>query len=139
MKIKIKRLTENAVIPTKAHPTDAGLDLTATSVKVESANIVYGTGLAFEIPEGHVGLIFPRSSNAKKDLLLTNSVGVVDCHYRGEVMFKFRPTNGDPNTYTVGDRIGQLIVMPLPDVELEEVDELSETDRGCGGYGSTGK
>ena len=87
MKVKIKRLNENAVIPAYAHVTDAGLDLTATSKNIEGNRvIIYGTGLAVEIPEGYVGLIFPRSSNSKKNLLLTNSVGVIDSGYRGEIM-----------------------------------------------------
>lgn len=156
MKIRIKKLTENAVIPQKAHATDAGFDLTATSRVVDEYGcIIYGTGLAFEIPEGYVGLLFPRSSNAKKDLTLSNSVGVLDSGYRGEVTFKFKPAlrwdieggicvgeRGNEMTllkYNVGDRIGQLIIMPIPDIEFEEAEELSETDRGVGGYGSSGK
>lgn len=138
MKVRIKRLHENAVIPAKAYPSDAGFDLTAVSVRYdEFGNLVYGTGLAFEIPEGFVGLVFPRSSNFKKDLRLTNSVGVVDSHYRGEVTFKYRPSGG--KIYSVGDRIGQMIIMPYPEIQFEEADELSETDRGRQGYGSSGK
>lgn len=158
MKVKVQRLHPNAVLPAKAHPTDAGFDLVATSIDYDRhGNIVYGTGLAFEIPEGHVGLLFPRSSISKKDLALANAVGVVDSHYRGEVTLKFRPTlrasdkvkylrgtalyggNGICDSYEVGDRIGQLIIMPLPDVLFLETDTLSATDRGTGGYGSTGK
>lgn len=158
MKVKIKKLSENAVIPQYAHNTDAGLDLVATSKKVEDGCIVYGTGLAFEIPKGYVGLIFPRSSLAKKHLTLTNSVGVIDSGYRGEVTFKFRPSMDIRNydgkkiemttsigilemftDYSVGDRIGQLVILPYPKVEFEEVEELSESERGKGGYGSTGK
>lgn len=138
MKIHYKKLADNAVIPTKAHPSDAGCDLTATSVKYDNyGNLVYGTGIALEIPEGFVGLVFPRSSNAKTDLRLTNSVGVIDSHYRGEIFFKFRASGG--KVYQVGDRIGQLIIMPFPTVEFVEVDKLTETDRGEGGYGSTGR
>lgn len=160
MKVKIKKLNPNAVVPTKAHPTDAGFDLTATSRTIdEYGNIVYGTGLAFEIPEGYVGYIFPRSSISKKDVMLTNAVGVIDSGYRGEVMAKFKPTvrafksdherckniifsdlhNNTVTAYNVGDRIAQLIIMPLPKIELEETTELSSTDRGTGGYGSSGK
>lgn len=154
MKVRVKKLCESAIIPTKAHPTDAGMDLVATSMSVDKeGNIVYGTGLAFEIPEGHVGLLFPRSSNAKKTMLLSNSVGVIDSGYRGEVMMKFKPSDtfmefdGHPHKmkatpasiYEVGERIGQLIIIPYPDVVFEEADELSGTDRGDGGYGSTGK
>ncbi len=159
MKVKIKKLTDNAVMPSKAHTTDAGFDLTATSRTVDqNGNIVYGTGLAFEIPEGYAGFIFPRSSISKKGLVLTNSVGVVDSHYRGEVMAKFKAslecwehTDRDGTkcyanmkynwmeAYEVGDRIAQLIIMPYPDIEFEEATELSFTDRGTGAYGSTGR
>lgn len=136
MKVKIKKLSEDAVIPSYAKESDAGLDLTATSVEPEGMNLVYGTGLAFEIPEGHVGLIFPRSSVAKTGLTMRNAVGVLDAGYRGEVKLKFLR---GVKPYKVGDRIGQLIIMPFPKVEFEEVDELSETDRGSGGFGSTNK
>ena len=162
MKVKVKKLNPAAVIPTKAHPTDAGLDLVATSCDIdEDGNIVYGTGLAFEIPEGYVGHIYPRSSICKQDLALSNAVGVIDSHYRGEVMAKFKPTlavnrfvhsDKDDDTYmivrslrrpnsayNIGERIAQLIIMPIPAVEMVEADELSETDRGEGGYGSTGR
>ena len=91
MQVNIKRLNENAVIPTYAKHGDAGMDLTATSKSYDDhGNVVYGTGLAFEIPMGYVGYVFPRSSNAKKDLILSNSVGVIDSGYRGEVIFKFK-------------------------------------------------
>ena len=148
-KIKVKKLCDGAVLPSYAHVSDAGMDLVAVSKEYDSdGNVVYGTGLAFEIPDGYVGLLFPRSSNAKKDLLLSNSVGVLDSGYRGEVTFKFRLF--EPNRigmlehnrgkeYQIGDRIGQMIVLPYPRVEFEEVSELSESDRGTGGYGSTGK
>lgn len=158
MKVRVKKLSENAVLPSKAHKTDAGFDLTATSREIDNnGNIVYGTGLAFEIPEGYVGYIFPRSSISKKDVMLTNAVGVIDAGYRGEVMAKFKPMPIARETYSkidhehmsffkrfgvdykIGERIGQLIIMPLPEIELEEATELSESDRGEGGYGSTGK
>ena len=154
MKVRVKKLCDAAVIPCKAHRTDAGMDLVATSMSVDKeGNIVYGTGLAFEIPEGHVGLLFPRSSNAKKTLLLSNSVGVIDSGYRGEVLVKFKPSDtfleydGYPHKmkttptgcYEVGERIGQIIIMPYPDVVFEESEELSDTERGDGGYGSSGK
>jgi len=142
MEVKIKKLHLDAVIPAYSKPGDAGLDLTATSIHDDSYdNIVYGTGLAIEIPEGYVGLLYPRSSNSKTDLYLTNHVGVIDSGYRGEIMFKFRPINGivDAYIYAVGDRIGQLIIMPYPSIKFVETDELSDSDRGNGGYGSTGK
>lgn len=151
MKVKIKKLEPSAVVPFKAHPDDAGFDLVATSKEFdEQGNVVYGTGLAFEIPVGFMGLLFPRSSNAKKDLFLTNSVGVVDSGYRGEVTFKFKPSlvfyEGQPtrvysahHQYEVGDKVGQLIIIPYPEVEFVITDKLSETERGAGGYGSSGK
>lgn len=141
MKVKIKRLRDDAKLPQYAHDTDAGLDLTAVYREVDDfGNIVYGTGLAFEIPVGYVGLLFPRSSNAKKDLRLTNAVGVLDSGFRGEVTFKYRPTKErGSKCYHIGDRIGQLIIIPYPKIEFEEVDKLSESDRGEGGYGSTGE
>lgn len=139
MKVKIEKLHPKAVVPKYAHDTDAGLDLVATTRCLDfDGNVVYGTGLAFEIPEGYVGLIFPRSSNAKKSLLLSNSVGVIDSGYRGEVTFKFKRTGNKEEYYNVGDRIGQMIILPYPKIEFEEVDELSESERGAGGYGSTG-
>lgn len=160
MKVKIKKLNPNAVIPSYALDGDAGMDLTAVSkTEDEYGNIVYGTGLAFEIPKGCVGLLFPRSSNAKKDLALSNAVGVLDSTYRGEVTLKFKrqlkivekeidrtaysnivESDFDQYaSYECGDRIGQIIIFPYPTIEFEEVDELSETERGRGGFGSTGK
>lgn len=145
MQVNIKRLHKDAVIPSYAKHGDAGMDLTATSKEYdENGNVVYGTGLAFEIPFGYVGYVFPRSSNAKKDLILSNSVGVIDSGYRGEVIFKFKMTCGfiDNNhgcDYSIGDRIGQIIIMPVPHIEFNEVEELSSTDRGTGGFGSTDK
>lgn len=144
MEVKIKKLNPNAVLPKKAHPTDAGFDLVAVSKEYKNGCAVFGTGLAFEIPVGYVGLVFPRSSIANTCMSLTNAVGCIDAGYRGEVMAKFKGTvNYDcveeyGKEYSVGDRIGQLIIMPIPDVEFVEADELSETDRGTGGYGSSG-
>ena len=155
MKVKIKKLHPDAVIPSYAKPGDAGMDLVAVSRYLdEFGNMVYGTGLAFEIPEGYVGLVFPRSSISKKGLQLTNSVGVIDSGYRGEVTAKFKPSNihfkvegknvcvftpNDGNMYGEGDRVAQMIIIPYPQIEFEEVDDLSETERGTGGYGSTGR
>ena len=140
MKVKIKKLVENAVIPTYAKKGDAGMDLTATSKTYdEQGNVVYGTGIAVEIPNGYVGLVFPRSSICKTDLLLTNSVGVIDSGYRGEIMAKFAYVHMLNKKYEIGDRIAQLIIMPYPIIEFVESEELSETERGDGGYGSSGK
>ena len=142
MQVRVKKLHEDAVIPAYGKPGDAGMDLTATSIAKDSyGNVVYGTGLAIEIPIGYVGLIFPRSSNSKTDLYLTNHVGVVDSGYRGEIMFKFRanPSLINAVIYQVGDRVGQLIIIPYPQIELTESTELSDSERGDGGFGSTGK
>ena len=137
MKIRMKKLHLDAVIPRYAKPGDAGMDLTAVWMNQEMDLVTYGTGLAVEIPDGYVGLLFPRSSIYKTKMSLTNAVGVIDSGYRGEIMMKFKMTDNRV-MYEVGDRIGQLVIMPYPKVEFEEVDELSETSRGAGGYGSTG-
>ena len=137
MKVKIKRLNDKAILPTKAHATDAGYDLYATSCYYEDGMLHYGIGIAVEIPEGYVGLVFPRSSIANTHLTLSNSVGVIDSGYRGEVMAKFR--KGGTRGYHVGERIAQLIILPYPEVVFEEAEELSESDRGTGGYGSSGR
>ncbi len=142
MKVKIKRLSEQAIIPSYSKVGDAGLDLTATSKKVNDSKtiITYGTSLSLEIPKGHVGLIFPRSSISKYDLQLTNSVGVIDSGYRGEIMLKFAVLEDiqRANIYSIGDRIGQLIIIEYPKIEFEEVKELSSTERNDGGFGSSG-
>jgi len=137
MKVRIKRLHPDAVIPKYAKAGDAGMDLTAVEMEREWNIVTYKTGLAIEIPEGHVGLLFPRSSVYKTSMVLSNCVGVIDSGYRGEIMLKFRSTESN-KAYEVGDRVGQLIIMPYPQVEFEEVENLSSTDRGSGGYGSTG-
>lgn len=142
------------------------MDLTAISEEINDGIVTYGTGLAFDIPEGYVGLIFPRSSIYKTDLTLTNCVGVIDSGYHGEVKFKFRFNVDESNveefvgdcdynsddcimntkyadmsfeSYNVGDRIGQIVIMPYPKVTYEVTDEFEETERGEGGFGSTGK
>jgi dUTP pyrophosphatase len=147
--INIKKLHPDAVVPKYAKSGDAGMDLVAISkeesVKYDTIRtiITYGTGLAIEIPEGYVGLIFPRSSIYKTSQALSNSVGVIDSGYRGEIKFKIRCMmhQGDEPfvEYKVGDRIGQLIIMPYPKITFNVVDELSETDRGSGAFGSSGE
>jgi len=144
MELKIKRLTEDAILPIRAHKGDAGIDLTCTTITQEINEcgqliIIYHTGLAMEIPEGYVGLLFPRSSIANKSLSVTNSVGVIDSGYRGEVMAKMRSTTDVvPAIYKPGERFAQLVLVPIPEYTITEVAELSETERGEGGYGSTG-
>lgn len=141
MRTYIKKLHPNAVIPTYAKQGDAGMDLVATEIINEEVfQITYGIGLAMEIPEGFVGLIFPRSSIRKTDLSLTNCVGVIDSGYRGELQATFRKERGVVSKkYEVGDRIAQIMIIPHPDVTFIETDELSSSERGEGGFGSTGK
>lgn len=138
MLIKVKKIHSQAIVPQKAHSSDAGFDLYATSKMYDNdGNVVYGCGLAFEIPEGYMGLVFPRSSNAKKSLLLSNSVGVIDSGYRGEVTAKFKKLYPGEE-YKIGERFAQLIILPIPNVVFNLVNELSDSERGTGGYGSTG-
>jgi dUTP pyrophosphatase len=144
MEVRIKRLTPNAVIPTYAKEGDAGMDLVATSIISETiTDVTYGTGLAMEIRDGFVGLVFPRSSIRKYDLALTNCVGVIDSGYRGEIQATFKKTNwlkgNESEKYQIGDRIAQIIIIPHPQIQFYEVDELSDSERGDGGFGSTGK
>jgi dUTP pyrophosphatase len=138
MKVKIKKLHEDAVIPSYSKAGDAGMDLYSIRVnKDKNGNDAHYTGLAIEIPAGYVGLLFPRSSISKTSCTLRNSVGVIDSGYRGEIMLKFG-CSSNLSCYKVGDRVGQLIIMPYPQVQFEQVDELSDSDRGDGGFGSTG-
>lgn len=146
--VKVKKLNKDAIIPKYAKNGDAGMDLTAVSKTFDDdGNVVYGTGLALEIPKNYVGLLFPRSSNAKKELTLTNSVGVIDSGYRGEIMLKFKPSprfggygeyKEDKAQYNIGDRVGQIIIIPYPEIEFVESETLSDSERGDGGYGHTG-
>ena len=139
MKVKVMKLDAAATIPKYAKPGDAGMDLYATSQAYdEHGNYVYGTGLAMEIPEGHVGLIFPRSSISKTAHSLRNAVGVIDSGYRGEIMMKFDINTLNSPVYKVGDRIAQIVILPYPEIEFEESWELSKTERGAGGFGSSG-
>ena len=140
MKVQIKKLVPEAVIPSYSKAGDAGLDLTAVSEKhVDESSygyVEYGTGLAIKIPEGYVGLIFPRSSISNQGLILANSVGVVDSGYLGEIKLRFKYI-ANTNKYAIGDRVGQLIIMPYPSIEFEEVADLGTSERGEGGFGST--
>lgn len=141
MKVLFKKLVPEAVKPKFGKPGDAGADLVATSVdfsRDSNSQIVYGTGLAVEIPEGMVGLVFPRSSVRNYDLVMSNSVGVIDSGYRGEIMVTFNQKNPWADIYKVGDRIAQLVIVPVPLITYAETQELSETNRGTAGHGSTG-
>lgn len=143
MELKFKKMHESAVMPAYAHDTDAGIDLTTIGFSQEFDKsgkmiLVYHTGLAVEIPEGHVGLLFMRSSVAERSLVLTNAVGVIDAGYRGELIGKFKiTTDALPTVYKEGERILQLIVLPYPKMEITMVEELSKSERGENGYGST--
>ena len=157
MEIKIKKLDERAIMPSKAFPTDAGFDLKAISMEYdEYGNIVYGFGWAFDIPEGYVGLLFPRSSCSKFDLSMPNCIGVIDAGFHGEVKAKFRPTSTQPvrgaktetievyhcNSaviFKIGDKVAQMIVVEIPKVEYVVADELPKSLRGEGGWGHTGR
>jgi len=161
MDVKVKKLDKNAVIPKYAKPGDMGMDVTAISLeyKEDIDCYVYHTGLAFEVPEGYGMLIFPRSSNRKTDAYLANSIGVLDSSYRGELLICFKNRTAFDIAvqneeylenieveelpyvyapYSVGDRIAQIMILPYPKIEFKEVNELSETERGTGGFGSTG-
>lgn len=139
MHIKVKRLHELAKLPTYAYDSDAGADLVAAWLKPDfhRGYTIYGTGLAFEIPKGYVGLIYMRSSVSEKNQVLANAVGVIDAGYRGEVTVRMKPTASGAGRYEVGDRIAQLIIQPVEQHSFEEVSELEQTDRGTGGYGSS--
>lgn len=142
MKIQFKKLNEYAVAPQKAHDTDAGFDLTATYIIGDgesSDTITCGTDIAVSIPEGYVGLLCSRSSIYKYDLIQNNSVGIIDSGYHGELIFKFRKQQPFINSYKVGDRIGQLVIVKLPEIEFEQVEEFEESSRGKDGFGSTGR
>jgi len=139
--VKFKKLHPASTSPSYAKEGDAGMDLVATEIiSDETFQIVYDTGIALEIPEGFVGLVFPRSSIRKYDVSLINSVGVIDSGYRGTIQVTFYKRRGVASrVYEVGDRICQLMIIPYPKVDLVQVDSLSETTRGEGGHGSTGK
>lgn len=161
MKVKFKKLDSLAVTPKYAKEGDAGMDLIAISDGIfdqATHTLTYSTGIAVEIPDGYVGLVFPRSSVYKAGGRQSNSVGVIDSGYRGEILVKhdFSPISSvkvavgsvnqkliqgvtTPEFYKKGDKIAQLIILPYPKIELEETDELSDSDRGEGGFGSTDK
>jgi dUTP pyrophosphatase len=154
MKVKIQKISPLAKIPTYAKEGDAGMDVIATSIISDTpTQITYGLGIALEIPNGFVGLVFPRSSIRKTGLQLSNSVGLIDSGYRGELQATFNKLFGgegmydemkvnqmQPNDYyKVGDRVAQIMIIPFPPIEFEQVTQLSETERGDGGFGSTGK
>lgn len=148
MKIKVKKLDENAVLPQKANDKDAGYDLVAISdpeIKYNGDEILYiqyRTGIAIEPPEGYHTEIYPRSSISKYNLQLCNSLGLIDEPYRGEIILRFNLINSKligSKIYRKGDKIGQLVIKKTISMDFVEVEELEETDRGEGGFGSSGK
>ena len=142
MKVKIKFLNDDVRAPEYAHEGDGAMDLVATSMNQYPNYIEYGTGICLGIPVGYVGLIFPRSSLSNYDLTMCNSVGIIDSTYSGEVKFRFKQTKLNDQKqkhYKPGDKIGQLMIVPYPAVEFEEVESLQASARGAGGFGSTGQ
>lgn len=140
MIVRFKKLRPDAVAPYQATEGAAGFDLTCLCSGWIPGRwqYIYHTGIAVEIPKGHVGLLFPRSSISKTQARVANAVGVIDSDYRGEItMVCDVKTNAE--VYKPGDRIGQLVIVPVPSVTFEEAEELSDTARGTGGYGSTGR
>lgn len=142
-KVKIKKLYEDTIIPKKSHDEDAGFDLYAhlsDSVIIESQKtVLIGTGIAVELPSGTFGAIFARSGlSTKRGLAPANKVGIVDSPYRGEVMVALHNHSELPCEISNGERIAQMVVMPYVNVSLELTNELSDTERGTSGFGSTG-
>ena len=139
MNINYRKISPKAKAPMKGTAGAAGFDLTADSLEILLGGVYcYGSGIAMEIPPGHVGLLFPRSSVAGTSLILANCVGVIDSDYRGEIKAKFREVQGLQKRYSVGERFCQLVIMKIPDVSFNEVDSLVESARGEGGFGSSG-
>ena len=164
MEIRFKKLVPEAVTPFKKYDVDAGFDMTAIWIKETDKYTEYGTGITLEIPNGYVGLMFPRSSIRDMDFTLKNSVGVIDASYRGEIKFSFLNAihdvfkdksnskqykdgkiidigllNRHMHKYNIGERVGQIVFVKIPDVKMVESMELNETKRGTAGYGSSGK
>ena len=145
MEIKIKKLKTNAIIPTRGSAYAAGYDLYACmeeeSVVIEPGSCAkIGTGLSIAVPTGYFGAIFARSGLAtKQGLRPANCVGVADSDYRGEYIVALYNDSNEARIVNNGDRIAQLVIMPFLEVEFSECEELEETLRGAGGFGSTGK
>ena len=137
----MKLLNEYAQLPTRGSKDAAGLDLYCpfhVKVPADSQKKI-PLGIAVEIPKGHMGVLVPRSSMSKTPLRCANSVGIIDADYRGELSIAYENISCSDYTIFIGDRIAQLIIVPIAIVDVEEAQTLSETERGDGGYGSTGK
>lgn len=141
VKLKVKRLTDTAKIPTYAHNGDACFDIYSDGIlDIGTSWQVHATGLKFDIPDGYAMMIYSRSGMGfKDDTRLANCVGVIDSTYVGEVKIKLACDVEVPSMYYFGDRIAQAMVIPVPVVEFEEVDDVEGTERGDGGFGSSGK
>lgn len=165
--VKFKKLVPEAVVPTFGREGDVGADLVCTSLHFdEHGAAVYGTGIAIELPEGYYADLRARSSVSKYDLVIANGLGTIDPNYRGELIFKFKPCAAfydhpdnplkgtkteptdlvalfedieDATLYEIGDKIGQLVILPYPKINFIEVQELSDSNRGANGFGSSGK
>ena len=148
MQVKIKKLDSTAVIPTRGSAYAAGYDLYANIVHPFEDNCIVeiqpgetqkvGTGIALEIPDGYFGAVFARSGlAAKQGLRPANCVGVIDSDYRGEILVAIHNDSDTVQTIQNGDRVAQLVILPYLNIEFEETTELSDTDRGAGGFGST--
>lgn len=146
MIVKIKKLHEDAVIPFQKHSTDGAYDVVAVSHKYKGGLHIYGLGFAVEIPEGYRLRIVPRSSFTSTHLIMQNSDAIIDSGYLGEILCKYRDlryyregvSHFLDGVYAIGDRIAQCYLEPVIPIEWEEVTELSDTERGTGGFGSTG-
>jgi dUTP pyrophosphatase len=155
--VNFVKLDVAATVPVKAHVSDVGFDLSAVTAEEHENYIEYGTGVSIQLPKGYYALLMPRSSVSKKDLVMCNSVGLIDNGYTGELKFRFKVTprfeevektalgfikyttlqRKKPNVYSVGDLVGQVVVLPYPEVAFAEVAQLEATDRGADGFGST--
>lgn len=142
MIINIRKFATDAHLPTRGSRSAAGWDLYAHTVNFCDDFVEIGCGVAVKIPEGWCGLLFPRSSVSNTDFMLANSVGLIDSDYTGELKLRFKPLShelyGVESPYSLGDRCGQIVFQRVPDVEWNEVDMLEETERGNGGFGSSG-
>lgn len=136
----LQRLDFDLPVPGYAHPRDAGLDLYAAQpAVVTSATVLIPTGVAVAVPDGYVGLVCPRSGLSKHGVTVANAPGVVDAGYRGEVMVRLTTTSRNPYRVYRGDRIAQLLIVPIARPTVTLVDRLDDTERGANGFGSTGR
>ena len=141
LSIKFKKLHANAKLPVKGSADAACFDVYATSATAEyGGKVTYGLGFATEIPKGYMGVMIPRSNLTKHKWVMNNSTGIIDSDYRGEWMLKLNSIGGifEPLPYMVGDRVAQIYFIPVINTTFDEVDEIESSERGDGGFGSTG-